>query len=366
MIGPFPPPTHGMAVINKSIFDWLKSYKNNIIVINLSAENLDRRFFIRMRRFPIIVRALAMFAKMNGLRGAVLYMSVSGGPGQIYETIFSVLARIKNMRMFLHHHSFAYLNKYKLYTKLLVKTLDASAINVTLSKSMSSRLERMYKTKKGVSISNSVFCCKSTIQHENTRCELSTVGFISNISEEKGVLEFLDLMEALEKERLSLQGLLAGPFQDYKIKEKVYDRIKRIKNVSYVGPKYGSAKEDFYDKIDILIFPTHYKNEAEPLIALEAMRKGVPVIAYKRGCIPEIISADCGKIVPESENFIESAMEQIKNWILYPKKFEEASKSAISNFLVNYRKNISIKRDLLIKILDHSLKKNKLKTCFKN
>jgi len=50
--------------------------------------------------------------------------------------------------------------------------------------------------------------------------------------------------------------------------------------------------------VDVLLFPTDYANEAEPLVIHEAIRSGAHVIACERGAIPDILSNGAGLVVP--------------------------------------------------------------------
>ncbi len=42
---------------------------------------------------------------------------------------------------------------------------------------------------------------------------------------------------------------------------------------SYLGPIYGDAKTAFYGNLDVLLFPSNYVNEAEPLVIHEACER---------------------------------------------------------------------------------------------
>ena len=273
---------------------------------------------------------------IQGLQGSRLYLSVSGGLGQLYDIFFVLLARLKGMQVFMHHHSFRYLNMRSLITQILVNIAGLSSIHIVLSVKMSILLTEIYKTSQTIIISNSFFLFKDNISINKTRNKLRTIGFISNISAEKGVFEFLELMALIEAINLPLRGKLAGPFKDSRVKCSVDYRMTQLKKLEYVGPKYNSGKNEFYRQIDALIFPTHYVHEAEPLVVLEAMSHGIPVIAYGRGCIPEIIRGGCGRIVKLKEDFAPSALDQIKIWLSNPIAFEEASKAASLRYSMNY------------------------------
>lgn len=106
LVGAFPPPIHGMAAVNAIVKDALFLRGNRPVAINVAARNLERSLSARLGRLPKIVGGLLAFATARGLRGGTLYMSVSGGTGQVYEAIFALLGRMRGMRLFLHHHSF--------------------------------------------------------------------------------------------------------------------------------------------------------------------------------------------------------------------------------------------------------------------
>ena len=336
MVGAFPPPIHGMAAVNLAILDRLRSTGATPLVINVSASCLDSRILMRLSRLPTVLDGLLRLANTRGLQSAKFYMSVSGGFGQIYDIFFASLARSRGMRLFMHHHSFSYLNKRTHYTQVLINAAGSSSIHIVLSERMAEKLKIMYKATHTVSISNAVFCYSNEVYIKKPCKEIRTVGFISNISAEKGVFEFLDLMKKIEDVNLPLQAKLAGPFQDSYVEHSVYMRLARLKKVEYVGPKYGADKDDFFEHIDVFVFPTRYVNEAEPLIVLEAMSHGVPIIAYGCGCIAEIVGAECGRVVDRSGNLIQEALEQIKAWLCNPTAYEAASQAAANRFLETY------------------------------
>jgi glycosyltransferase involved in cell wall biosynthesis len=91
---------------------------------------------------------------------------------------------------------------------------------------------------------------------------------------------------------------------------------------------------DFFAAIDALIFPTRYNNETEGIVNLEAMRDGLPVISYGRGCIPEIVQPDCGLVIDPTEPFVPAAVAKIKDWMASSESFQAASKAARKRFEV--------------------------------
>lgn len=339
MVGAFPPPVNGMAAVNAAVQYILQQEGVEPRVISLAARSLDRSLMARFDRLPRVVRGLVVLAGSRGLRGGALYMSVSGGFGQVYELLFVILARLLGMRLFLHHHSFAYLDRPRRLTGWLVRVAGADAVQVTLSPRMAERLKLLYAVGRTVVASNAVLLLRGETPEPMPRRRLGMLGFISNIAAEKGVFEYLDLLDSARDAGLPLRAKLAGPFQDLDIERKVHARLIALPDVEYVGPKYNAEKDAFYAGIDALVFPTHYANEAEPLTLHEAMSRGIPVIAYGRGVIPEIVGKDCGKVIDPSEPFVPAALMQIKVWLHKPAVFEAASRVAVQRFAETYHRN---------------------------
>ncbi|MGB5146632.1 MAG: glycosyltransferase family 4 protein [Porticoccaceae bacterium] len=347
MVGAFPPPVHGMAMVNAAVRDALRQAGVTPTLINLAAPSLDRSLTTRLGRLPRVLHGLGRLAGKRSLSNGTLYMSVSGGVGQVYELAFLRLARLRGMRVFLHHHSFAYLDRSSMLTRALVRAAGDDAVHLTQSPEMANRLQLGYRARRVAPISNAVFLMEKDLGSVGLRKTVGTLGFISNIAPKKGVFEFLDLMSAVDLADLPLHARLAGPFQDADTEQAVRERLGSLPQVEYVGPQYGAAKDAFYAGIDVLVFPTRYENETEGIINHEAMSHGIPVIAYGRGCIPEIVGADCGLVIDPAEPFVPAALAKLESWLADPPAFEAASQAAAARFARTYDENAARWRALL-------------------
>ena len=166
--------------------------------------------------------------------------------------------------------------------------------------------------------------------------KIKEIGFLSNLSEEKGAMIFLDVAAEVLKLAPDLKFTIAGPATDKLFRDKFLARASALPNVRYLGPVFDDDKNKFFKSIDLLLFPTLYKNEAEPLILYEAMRFSVPVIAYGRGCIPEILSEGSGISVPTADNFITTACMNIFTLMESPSKYQLLRTNAFRKFSQNY------------------------------
>lgn len=333
MVGTFPSPVHGMAAVNAAVRERLLAADARVCLIDTAPARLDRGMSARLVRLPRVMRGLVRLAGSRQVRGAALYIGVSGGVGQVYDLAFVLLARARGMRVFVHHHSFAYLHARRRLACGLVRAAGRDAIHITQSEGMAERLRSLYGAADVTAVSNAVFLvgAAETVRVP-PRAALRTLGFLGNIAVEKGIFEFLDLMAALRRSGMPLKGRIGGPYQDAATEVQVSQRLRDLPDVEYVGAKYGAEKDAFFDSIDTLIFPTLYANEAEPLVIFEAMQHAVPVIAYGRGCIPERVTQECGCVIPPGQSFVPAALAQIEAWMRAPSIFHAASVAAVSRF----------------------------------
>ena len=185
--------------------------------------------------------------------------------------------------------------------------------HIVLSKKMGEELANSYGLNgQGIRVvSNAAFYDAVTVDAPRKRsaAEPLQIGFLSNITFEKGFVEFFAVLKQLKNLGIAYRAAIAGPLAPA-AEETFHNLCGEVTDVEYLGPVYGEAKECFYQRLDIFLFPTKYANEAEPLVVYEALRRGVYVIACDRGAIPEMLRNGAGLAVAIS-TIVESAVKQI-------------------------------------------------------
>lgn len=337
MIGPFPPPLHGASAVNAAVRDSLLNRPIQLRWFNLSPFGASRSLVSRVSRLPRIFIGLTRLAWQWPRLGQSLYMSLSGGPGLLYETAFLCLARLQRRQVTLHHHSYAYLDRSNRLAACLFRLAGPSATHVVLSPLMAGRLQSTYAVQSIRIVSNAIFLPRPAEPEAlPIRSQLTTLGFLSNISVDKGIDDFLDLIAEIRRRGVRIQATLAGPFRDDRTARRVGARLASLPEVEYIGALYGLEKTNFLKAIDVLIFPSRSLDEAEPLTIHEALRSAVPVIAYGRGAIPEIVEPEAGLILDPTEPFVPAAAARIEHWIAEPAAFKAASCRAAAAFRTHY------------------------------
>src|SRR5207249_3511464 len=227
----------------------------------------------------------------------------------------------------LHHHSFAYLDRRSMPARLLMRLGGSSATHVALCESQRQRLRRCYGVSRTRVVSNAAIMAVVGTGNR-TRSRVERIGFLGNISREKGINEVMAVAERLARQGTGIELYIAGPFENVSVEKAVQNAVARLDTTKYLGPRYGMEKESFWELIDVLLFPSKYSNETAPLVVYEAMAHGVPVIAWERGCLCDMMSPTAGILVSREEDFVAVAVEQLLAWQRDPAVFTEVSKAA--------------------------------------
>ncbi|MEO6080240.1 MAG: glycosyltransferase family 4 protein [Steroidobacteraceae bacterium] len=249
-----------------------------------------------------------------GKRRLTLYLPLSGGNGQLLDLPYILVSRICRQRIFIHHHSFAYVNSSTLINKVLFSLLKDQS-HITLSRGMATALTRRYQLneQKVVALSNAAFFSAARANKPHASDNGTTpirLGFLSNIIFDKGIGEFFAVLTRLRELKVPYRAYIAGPVAS-DAKQEFERLLAAAADVEYVGAVYGASKDDFFGKLDVLLFPTKYANEAEPLVIHEALQSGVYVIACNRGAIAEMLENGAG-LVAMLEGFVDAAAERLR------------------------------------------------------
>ncbi|MBI5034288.1 MAG: glycosyltransferase family 4 protein [Chloroflexi bacterium] len=127
-----------------------------------------------------------------------------------------------------------------------------------------------------------------------------TVLFAGRLLEKKGVLLILEAAKSLPH----IQFIIAG---DGPVKDAVVDCATQNANVNYVGSISDSDKlVEYYNAADVFVSLPLY-DEGFAGVYLEALACGTPVIASKRGCLPDFLDHSVATLIePTVENLVQN------------------------------------------------------------
>ena len=321
-IGPLPPPIHGYSLITSLVIERLKR-AGPVAVVDIAPQNLARGWlyhWTRMRR-----AAAALWALLRRpARGRTLYLAIAGGAGVLYDILFAAAARLRGYRIFIHHNAFTYLTRRSRGTALVVALAGAESTHICLCPTMARRLREQYpRVQRAVVLSNAALVAPASVT-DQTRAGGFRVGFLSNLIPEKGLDTAIATLAALSAQHADVMLVVAGPIVGAAMQQIIDAARRRFGDAfDYRGAVYGAEKTRFFHDIDVLLFPSRYPNEAQPLVVLEALAHGVPVIATARGCIPDDLTRGGIVVYPESA-FVDAAVAAIMDWRADPPAFSRS------------------------------------------
>lgn len=227
-------------------------------------------------------------ARLNGAR--TLYMPCDGGSGLAFNVLLAAGARLLRYELWTHHHSFAYLNERSGLMAAFLRLSPPGTRHLILCERMESLLATLYPREwlasgsKAIVLSNAFMAtaAKGAKRPDGP----IVIGHLSNLTEDKGALRFLELFTRLRKRGLSVVGKIAGPAHDTKVSAAIQATASEFPDVfQWLGPLYGPDKDAFYESVDVFVFPSSYANEAQPLVLLEALARGAAIVTTDRGCM---------------------------------------------------------------------------------
>jgi glycosyltransferase involved in cell wall biosynthesis len=134
--------------------------------------------------------------------------------------------------------------------------------------------------------------------------------YISNYLIDKGIIDLLDVFTKLTKQYQEITLHTYGAFSDQEIKEVILKY--NSSNIYIHGIINGINKFKIIAQADCLILPSW--NEGQPIILLEAMSVGTPIIATGVGLIPELLGSNYPYFsIPRDKDSLEKKILQFIN-----------------------------------------------------
>jgi len=127
----------------------------------------------------------------------------------------------------------------------------------------------------------------------NIKNKTFTVGYVGGLGKRKNVELIIAVAKLLENSSIRFKIAGVGPQL-----ENLKALASGLGNIDFLGFIDESKLPDFYNSLDVLVFPSLYEGFGMPVS--EAMACGVPVVSSNASCMPEIIG-DAGVLLPPND-----------------------------------------------------------------
>lgn len=326
-IGALPPPYHGVTVFNEALLNSKISDVYRVYHLDTSDKrNLDNLGRVDLENVYLALRNFWGLIKLcTRKKPGLVYLPIAQNIAYLRDGMFIVVARFLSKGKIIIHLHGSYFKEYynntnwfmKQFVDFTMKRVDmAIVLGNCLKYIFDGWVEDVQVVPNGTS-----FNPKLGDKFKGNKNTL-TISYLSNLSKSKGVLDTIKAAKIVVDKYPNVRFKFAGPWaiQEKETKKCAFKFIRENHfedKIEFVGRVLSDRKEKFLVDTDIFIFPSWYKYEGHPIVIIEAMAAGCPVISTKDvGAIHETVVDGKTGILVEKKNpkaIAEAVMKLIEN-----------------------------------------------------
>jgi glycosyltransferase involved in cell wall biosynthesis len=303
MLAQLPPPVHGAAVMSRLVADSvvLNAAFDLLVEPIPGADRLEdlRRFSLSKAWRGLKFLAIVGRRLCGSRRPDLVYLTFSPrGFALARDLLVVALCRLVRIPHVLHLHGrgldAAVCRRRAL--RALVRLVLADAYAVVLDERLFADVSRFVPRARVKIVANGIADPlaekRGTIAANSPLDRPPVVLFVSNMLREKGPLILLEALAAVAKQKVPFHAVFAGAWRGDLTEGEFDTAVHRLGLdgvVLHRGAVYGDSKWALFRTADLFVFPSFYANEAMPLVLLEAMAFGLPVVSTDVAAIPSVV-----------------------------------------------------------------------------
>jgi glycosyltransferase involved in cell wall biosynthesis len=303
IIAPEPPPYFGAAVATKRLLDAGRRgcfrFRHVNTIDPAGTSNMGKlapaNFVLALKHYLETVRYLISDAAIEAV---YLPITFTNAPAFWRDLGFVALAQIFRKQLIMHCHDNRVEEFYRSHwwpaRRAVRWSLRAARSIVVLCPRMGVATQRVVASARVEIVPNGVDLEDTVAEaHAAQRASaLPIVLFLSQLSEEKGFLTALRVAATMRQRGVAIRFEFAGgwrsPGDELQAQRWVADNgLDSFLRIH--GPVSDEQKTRLLKAADIFLFPTSLRHEGQPLVILEAMAAGLPVITTDIGCISDTV-----------------------------------------------------------------------------
>ncbi len=243
----------------------------------------------------------------------------------------------------------------KAYVEVVLRRVNRA---IVLGESLKRQFEGLIDEKRIVIVPNGIEWAKTDLDCKVPRSgSRFRIFHLSTLSHLKGALVLLQAIPFVVHQRKDVEFVLAGPWSHAEDKQWADEFIRQQKieaYVSFCGQVDVAEKMALFDSADIFVFPG-VQQEGQPLVVIEAMAAGLPVLFTDRGCLSDTVpDGEAGLVVPigDSQQLADRML-----WLLdHPEKMKAMGAFGRKRYEALYTKERHIER--MIEVFTSSWKED--------
>ena len=306
VIGKIPPPFIGTSV-------WFESLRHSAINMDFQIywfnvnihKNLNSIGKKGVRKTWLNMRLYFSFSKvLKDFKPQLVLVPISQQTiGFLKDSVFIRLAKKRSRVLVMLHGSGleSWLNgSGKITNNYVGRTFKGTSGAIVLGNNLLHMFKRWFREEEIFVVPNGLNLDFSTTKREHGSRLI--VRYLGNLQPSKGIRETLEAFRLLYQELKDLEMRVAGQWRDKETKDWCEKQVREhALPVIFEGPVYGHEKLKALTNSDLFVF-TPNKPEGHPLVIIEAMAAGLPIISTDQGAIIEsVLDGENGFIVPVND-----------------------------------------------------------------
>jgi glycosyltransferase involved in cell wall biosynthesis len=347
-IFPIKGPNNGVKIISNHILTKLYELDEFELKEVNTAQAKSFANFGKFQLFKIFYLFKILFKLISLRKGDYVYMNFTPTGFAFYRDLIVLLfCKAMKAKISIHIHANGLEEKLSFFVKKTLKNVQVILINEDQMTKLNSISEK-------VCLKNVLpDFYKGTFSIKDEKKPLKLI-FFSNLSKQKGVKLLQDIAENVSQTNINIEIDVCGGILDTFSGNIIKELTKKHSFLNYLGPILNEEKKfNLFRNSSFLLFLSEPNYEVYPLVYIEAIMSGLPVISTKQIVVDEIISNGKGFLIENNSisdliNFLHK-YEKDRNSLLLLKKINR------DNFENNYTYDVYIND--LIEIVLHEKRK---------
>lgn len=308
VIGYLPPPYFGPSVTFQAL---MRSAFPERIDVSFIDQTVSRKVGelerIQVRKLLLLARMLLqLVSRLLGRKFDYCCLSISVNRNAfLKERLFIRVARLFGVPSVLYAHANGFVDFYNQspprLQRLIDDTVSKAAGAIVMGKNLRFNFERWLPAERIFVVGSGVEASQLP-QRSVDAGKSFTVLFLGNLIREKGVFVLLDAVPKIVAAHPQVRFVFAGDWKSDVDRSEAERRIQVSgiqSQVSFAGVVWGERKWQLLVDADAFAFPTYYPLEAHPLVIVEAMEAGLPIVSTKWAAIPEMVEDGINGLLAE-------------------------------------------------------------------